>query len=67
MISYYKVTNLVKEMQSTGAAMSYSIVIGIAKGIVCANDRTLFKENGGKAAFWMTWAQSFQGAVFSDE
>ena len=53
-----KVINLVKEMQSSGAAMSYNILIGIAKGVVCANDRILLKENGGKIEFSMTWAQS---------
>ena len=37
------VINLVKEMQLSGAAMSYNILIGIAKGIVCANDRNLLK------------------------
>ena len=35
-------------MKSAGAAMSYNIVIGIAKGIICANDRTLLQENGEK-------------------
>lgn len=53
-----KVIKLVKEMQSSGAAMSYNILIGIAKGVVGANDRTLLKENGGKIEFSMTWAQS---------
>lgn len=53
-----KVVNLVKEMQNSGAAMSYNILVGIAKGIVCANDRTLLKENGGSIVFTMTWAQS---------
>lgn len=39
-------------MQSTGAVMSYNIVIGIA------TYRTLLKENSGKAEFLMTWVQS---------
>ena len=30
-------------MQSASAAMLYNIVIGIAKEIVCTNDRTLLK------------------------
>lgn len=38
-------------MQSTGAAMSYNIVIGVAVGIVCASDRSILKENGGKIQF----------------
>ena len=54
-----KVIKLVKEMQSSGAAMSYNILIGIAKGVVTANDCTLLKENDGKIEFSMTWAQSF--------
>lgn len=44
-------------MQSALAVMSYNIVMGIAKGIVCANDGTLHKENGEKAEILMTWAQ----------
>ena len=44
-------------MQSALAVMSYNIVMGIAKGIVCANDCTLHKENGEKAENFMTWAQ----------
>ena len=40
-----KVINLVQEMQSSGAAMSYNILIGIAK--VSTNNRSLLKENGG--------------------
>ena len=37
-----KVIKLVKEMQSSGAAMPYNILIGIAKGVVTANDRTVY-------------------------
>ena len=37
--------------------MSYNILIGIAKGILCANDRTLLKENSGSFEFSMPWAQ----------
>ena len=46
-----RVINLVKVMQSTGAATSYNIVIGVAVGIVCASDRSILKENGGKIQF----------------
>ena len=45
-------------MQSSGAAMSYNIRIGIAKGVVSANNRSLLKENGGNIEFSMTWGQS---------
>ena len=39
-----KEINLLKEMQTSGASMSYNILIGIAKGSVCSNDSTLLKE-----------------------
>lgn len=45
-------------MKSAGAAISYNIVIGIAKSIDCANDCTLLKENGGKSEFSMMCVQS---------
>ena len=53
-----KVIDLVKEMQGSGAVISYNILIGIAKGITAANDRTLLKENGGNIEFSFSWAQS---------
>ena len=43
-----KVNNLVKEMQSAGAAMLHGIVTGITKSIVCENDLTLFKKKRWK-------------------
>ena len=45
-------------MKSAGAAISYNIVISIAKSIDCANDCTLLKENGRKSEFSMTCFQS---------
>ena len=54
----YLVIKEEEEMQSSGAAMSYNILIGIAKGVVSANNRTLLKGNGGNIEFSMTWAQS---------
>ena len=45
-------------MQSSGAAMSYHILIGIAKGVVSTNNRSLLKENEGNIEFSMTWTQS---------
>lgn len=44
-------------MQFALVVMSYNIVMGIAKRIVCVNDSTPHMENGEKAEILMTWAQ----------
>ena len=42
-----KAVAIIKNMLSAGTVVNYDITISIAKGIVCANDRTLIKEIGG--------------------
>ena len=52
-----KVIAMIKNMRSAGSIVSYDITISIARGIICANDKTLLKENGGVIDLTTTWAQ----------
>ena len=40
------------------AVINFHIVVGLATGIVLANDRTLLKENGYTVEFTVGWCQS---------
>ena len=42
-----KVIEMAQSMRLIGAILNYNLVIAIAKGILLANDRTLFAENVG--------------------
>ena len=53
-----KVNAMINNMRSVGSVVSYDITISIARGIICANDRTLLKENGGVIDLTTTWAHS---------
>ena len=53
-----KVIAMIKNRRSAGSGVSYDITISIARGIICANDRTLLKENGGVIDLTTTWAHS---------
>lgn len=53
-----KVLDMVRSMRSAGAVTNFHTLIGLATGIVMANDRTLLKENGGHVEFTIGWCQS---------
>lgn len=43
-----KVLSMVKNMKQAGCAVNHNIALAIAKGIVLANDRSLFKKKKKK-------------------
>ena len=53
-----KTIETVQSLRLKGAPISSSIINAIAKGIVIANDRMLFVENGGHLSFSDSWARN---------
>lgn len=53
-----KVLSMVRNMRNAGAVTNFHTLIGMATGIVIANDRTLLKEYGGSIEFSVGWCQS---------
>ena len=53
-----KVLKMIRNMRDAGAVINFHTVVGLATGIVLANDRTLLKKNGGTAEFAVGWCQS---------
>ena len=53
-----KVLAMVCSMRGAGAVTNFHTLIGLATGIVIANDRTLLNEYGGTAEFSVGWCQS---------
>ena len=58
-----KVLSMIKNMKQAGFAVNHNIALAIAKGIVLANDRSLFKKkkkkrNGNSLELSYTWCQS---------
>ena len=53
-----KVIAMIKSMREAATGVTYDMTISIARGIVCANDRTLLKDNGGNIDLSISWAQS---------
>ena len=53
-----KVIKMAKNLRATGVSINYNILVGIARGIVIANDRFILRENGGTVELQETWAQS---------
>ena len=49
---------MIRNMRDAGAVINFHTVVGLATGIVLANDRTLLKKNGGTAEFAVGWCQS---------
>ena len=46
-----KVLEMIRNMRNAGAVINFHTVVGLATGIVPANDRTLLKENGYTVEF----------------
>ena len=42
-----KVLEMIRNMHNTGAIINFHIIVGLATGVVLANDRILLKENRG--------------------
>ena len=53
-----KVIQMIKGLREAGVGSNYNVMIGIAKGLIAANDRTILVENGGILEITETWAQS---------
>ena len=53
-----KVLKMIRNMRDAGAVINFHTVVGLATGIVLANDRTLLKKNGGTGEFAVGWCQS---------
>ena len=49
---------MIRNMRNAGAVINFHTVVGLATGIVPANDRTLLKENGYTVEFTVGWCQS---------
>ena len=49
---------MMKSLREAGVGINYNVMIGIAKGLIAANDRTMLIENGGILEITETWAQS---------
>ena len=45
-------------MRNAGAVVNFHIIVGLATGIVLANDRTLLKENRVTVELTVGWCQS---------
>ena len=53
-----KVIQMIKSLREAGVGINYNVMIGIANGLIAANDRTMLVENGGILEITETWAQS---------
>ena len=53
-----KVLEKIHNMRNVGAVVNFHTVVGLATGIVLANDRTLLKENRVTVEFTVGWCQS---------
>ena len=53
-----KVLEKIHNMRNAGAVVNFHTIVGLATGIVLANDRTLLKENRDTVEFTVRWCQS---------
>ena len=56
----HKMITMIKKMRESGSVINYNIIRTIATGIIVANDRTLFKENGGSIELGKSGVNSFR-------
>ena len=53
-----KLLKMTRSISNVVMVIDFHIVVGLATGIVLANDRILLKENGGTVKFTVGWCQS---------
>ena len=58
-----KTIGTVQSLRLKGAPISSSIINATVKGIVMANDRMLFFENGGHLSFSDSWARNIRNEM----
>ena len=53
-----KVLEMIRNMRNAVSVINFRTVVGLATGIILANDRTLLKKNGATIEFTVGWCQS---------